>query len=306
MRVQVLGSGAGGGLPQWNCGCDNCSLVRAGDPRIAPRTQDSIAIGANAGSGAAQLLVNASPDILRHIERFERLWPRSARDTPIGAVALTNGDLDHVIGLLSLRESQPLRILATPRVRSGLVERNAVLRTLARTPDQVTWTNLELGREVLLDDVGVGVTAIAVAGKLPVHLVGLLESSPEDNVALRVRDVATDRTVVVATAIGAFDGVEALLAGADAILFDGTFWSDDELVALGLGSARAQDMAHVPVGGPGGSLARLAALTSAPRARRVYTHINNTNPMLRSDSPERAQVEQAGWEVACDGMEIAL
>ncbi len=306
MRVQVLGSGAGGGLPQWNCGCDNCSLVRAGDPRIASRTQDSIAIGASAGSGAAQLLVNASPDILRHIERFERLWPRSARDTPIGAVALTNGDLDHVIGLLSLRESQPLRILATPRVRSGLVERNAVLRTLARTPDQVTWTNLELGREVLLDDVGVGVTAIPVAGKLPVHLVGLLEPSPEDNVALRVRDIATDRTVVVATAIGAFDGVEALLAGADAILFDGTFWRDDELVALGLGSARAQDMAHVPVGGPGGSLARLAALTSAPRARRVYTHINNTNPMLRSDSPERAQVEQAGWEVACDGMEIAL
>jgi pyrroloquinoline quinone biosynthesis protein B len=307
MRIQVLGSGAGGGLPQWNCGCDNCSLVRAGDPRIAARTQDSIAIGASAsaGSGALQLLVNASPDILRHIERFERLWPRTARDTPIGAVALTNGDLDHVIGLLSLRESQPLRILATSRVRSGLVERNAVLRTLARTPDQVTWTNLELGREVLLDDVGVGVTAIPVTGKLPVHLVGLLDPSPEDNVALRVREVASGRTVVVATAIGAFDGVEALLAGADAILFDGTFWRDDELVALGLGSARAQDMAHVPVGGPGGSLARLAALTGA-RARRVYTHINNTNPMLRSDSPERAQVEQAGWEVACDGMEIAL
>ena len=112
------------------------------------RTQDSIAIGAGAARGAAQLLVNASPDILRHIERFERLWPRAPRDTPIAAIALTNGDLDHVIGLLSLRESQPLRILATSRVRAGLVERNAVLRTLARTPDQVTWTNLELGREV--------------------------------------------------------------------------------------------------------------------------------------------------------------
>jgi pyrroloquinoline quinone biosynthesis protein B len=311
MRVQVLGSGAGGGLPQWNCGCDNCALVRAGDPRIAPRTQDSIAIGtnaigANAASGGAQLLVNASPDILRHIERFERLWPRAARDTPIGAVALTNGDLDHVIGLLSLRESQPLRILATPRVRSGLVERNALLRTLARTPDQVTWTNLELGREVVLDDVGVGVTAIPVAGKLPVHLVGLLEPSPEDNVALRVRDVASGRVVVIATAVGAFDGVDALLAGADAILFDGTFWRDDELIALGLGSARAQDMAHVPVGGAGGSLARLATLANAGGARRVYTHINNTNPVLRSDSPERAQVERAGWEIACDGMEIVL
>src|ERR1700722_14900632 len=208
MRVHVLGSGAGGGLPQWNCACENCMLARANAPRIASRTQDSLAIGSK---NERTLLVNASPDVLRHIERFERLWPRSAPQTPIAAIALTNGDLDHVVGLLSLRESQPLRILATARVRAGLVERNAVLRTLARTPDQVTWTNLELGREVLLDDVGVGVTAIPVAGKLPVHLVGLLEPSPEDNVALRVRDIATDRTVVVATAIGAFDGVEALL-----------------------------------------------------------------------------------------------
>jgi pyrroloquinoline quinone biosynthesis protein B len=214
MRVQVLGSGAGGGLPQWNCGCDNCSLVRAGDPRIAARTQDSIAIGAIGGIGGigtkrgSQLLVNASPDILRHIERFDRLWPRAARDTPIAAVALTNGDLDHVIGLLSLRESQPLHLLATARVRAGLVERNAVLRTLARTPDQVTWTNLELGREVALDAVGVAITALPVAGKLPVHLVGLLDPSPEDNVALRVRDLASGRTVVVATALGSLDGVE--------------------------------------------------------------------------------------------------
>jgi pyrroloquinoline quinone biosynthesis protein B len=302
MRVQVLGSGAGGGLPQWNCGCENCTLVRAGDPRIAARTQDSIAIGSD---GAGQLLVNASPDILRHIERFPRLWPRGSRDTPIAAIALTNGDLDHVIGLLSLRESQPLRILATPRVRAGLVERNAVLRTLARTPDQVTWTSLEPGREVVLDDVGVGVTAVPVTGKLPVHLVGVLDPSPEDNVALRVRDLASGRTVVIATAVGSLDGVDALVAGADAVLFDGTFWRDDELIALGLGRARAQDMAHVPVGGEGGSIARLAA-GKLGDARRVFTHINNTNPVLRADSPERAEVERAGWEIAFDGMEIAL
>jgi pyrroloquinoline quinone biosynthesis protein B len=302
MRVQVLGSGAGGGLPQWNCACDNCTLVRAGDPRIAPRTQDSIALGAK---GSGQLLINASPDILRHIERFERLWPRAPRDTPIAAVALTNGDLDHVIGLLSLRESQPLRILATSRVRAGLVERNAVLRTLARTPDQVTWTNLELGREVVLDDVGVGVTAFPVAGKLPVHLVGLVEPSPEDNVALKVRDLASGATLVVATAVGALDGIGSLIAGADAVLFDGTFWKDDELVALGLGKARAHDMAHVPLGGASGSLAGLAPFASAA-TRRVFTHINNTNPVLRADSPERGEVERAGWEIAFDGMELAL
>jgi pyrroloquinoline quinone biosynthesis protein B len=310
MRIQVLGSGAGGGLPQWNCGCENCSLVRAGDVRISARTQDSIAIG---GTGAAELLVvNASPDVLRHIERFERLWPRKSRDTPIAAIALTNGDLDHVIGLLSLRESQPLRILATPRVRAGLVEHNAVLRTLARTPDQVTWSDLDLEREVILDRVGVGVTAVAVAGKLPVHLVGVLEPSPEDNVALRVRDLATGRTAVIATAIGAFEGVDALVAGADALLFDGTFWRDDELVALGLGRARARDMAHVPVGGAEGSLAYFAApgrpVARAGHAplRRVFTHINNTNPILRSDSPELAQLVRSGWEVAFDGMEIVL
>jgi pyrroloquinoline quinone biosynthesis protein B len=301
MRIHVLGSGAGGGLPQWNCACENCALVRAGDLRIAARTQDSIAIG-NARAGAERLLVvNASPDVLRHIERFDRLWPRAPRDTPIGAIALTNGDLDHVVGLLSLRESQPLRILATPRVRAGLVERNALLRTLARTADQVTWTDLVPGREVVLDDVGVGVTPVPVSGKLPVHLVGLIDPSPEDNVALRVRDLATGRVAVIATAVGSLDGVDALVAGADAVLFDGTFWSEDELVALGLGRARARDMAHVPVGGPEGSLNRVA---TTGKVRRIYTHINNTNPMLRADSPERAEVERAAWEIAFDGMEI--
>jgi len=302
MRVHVLGSGAGGGLPQWNCACENCILARTNDPRITARTQDSIAIGSK---NERTLLVNASPDILRHIERFDRLWPRSARQTPIAAIALTNGDLDHVIGLLSLRESQPLRILATPRVRTGLVERNAVLRTLARTPDQVTWTDFELGRELVLADIGIAVTAYPAPGKLPVHLVGLVEPSPEDNVALRVRDLATGRALVVATAVGAFEGIDALVSGAEVALFDGTFWTDDELIALGLGRARARDMAHVPVGGHGGSLARFAAPAFA-KTRRIYTHINNTNPMLRADAPERAEVERAGWEIAFDGMEFTV
>ncbi len=300
MRVHVLGSGAGGGLPQWNCACENCKLARAGDARVAPRTQDSLAIGS---TGDRWLLVNASPDVLRQIERFEGLWPRAPRHTPIGAIVLTNGDLDHVAGLLSLRESQPLRILATARVREGLVERNALLRTLARTPDQVLWTRLELGREIVLDDLGIAVSAVPVAGKLPVHLVGLVDPSPEDNVALRVRELKTGRLLVVATALGALEDVDALVAGADAILLDGTFWSEDELIVLGLGTSRARDMAHVPVGGAEGSLVRVG-----PRAgvRRVYTHINNTNPMLRADSPERARVERDGWEIASDGLEIVL
>lgn len=251
-------------------------------------------------AGGAWLLVNASPDVLRQIEGFPALHPRAPRDTPIGAIAITNGDLDHVLGLLSLRESQPLRVLATERVRAGLVERNAVMRTLARTPDQVTWTRLELDREAVLADMGLGVTPVAAPGKLPVHLMGTIEPSPEDNVALRVRDVASGKVLVVATAVGSLDGVEAIVSGADAVLFDGTFWSEDELVARSLGRSRARDMAHVPVGGEGGSLRRVR------EGRRIYTHVNNTNPMLREGSPERAAVVDAGWEVAFDGMEIAL
>jgi pyrroloquinoline quinone biosynthesis protein B len=247
---------------------------------------------------------------LRQIERFDALWPRSSRDTPIGAIALTNGDLDHVLGLLSLREAQPLRVLASSTVRAGLVERNAMLRTLARTSDQVEWIPLPLGQEVRLDDVGLGLTALAVPGKLPVHLMGVTTPSPEDNIALRLRELSSVSashgripTVLIATSVGILDDVEALAEGADAIFFDGTFWSEDELVTQGLGHARARDMAHAPVGGDDGSLARLAGIRAS---RRIYTHINNTNPMLRDGSPERTQVERAGWEVAFDGLEVCL
>jgi pyrroloquinoline quinone biosynthesis protein B len=178
-----------------------------------------------------------------------------------------------------------------------------MLRTLARSPEQVAWKSLVLGREVPLEDVGLGVTALAAPGKLPVHLAGTLEPSPEDNVALRIRDLASGRIVVVATAVGSLEGVEELVSGADVVFFDGTFWSEEEIVAQGLGRARARDMAHVPVGGKGGSLERLRQL-SIPR--RVYTHVNNTNPMLRAGSEEQRAVEAAGWEIARDGLEVTL
>jgi pyrroloquinoline quinone biosynthesis protein B len=300
LRARVLGAGAGGGVPQWNCGCANCVLVRAGDARVTPRTQDSIAVSA---TGDRWLLANASPDVLRQIECFSALHPRAQRHTPIAAVALTNGDLDHVLGLLSLRESQAFAVLATHRVREGLVEKNAMLRTLARSADHVAWQALELDRELVVEEVGVGLTALPAPGKLPVHLMGLCEPSAQDNVALRVRDLASSRTLLLATAVGSLHGVEDLIGDADAVFFDGTFWSEDELIAGGLGRARAQDMAHVPIGGEGGSLASLSRVRAA---RRIYTHINNTNPILRSDSPERAAVERAGWEVAYDGLEVSL
>src|ERR1700690_2093881 len=172
MRARVLGASAGGGLPQWNCACNNCALVRAGDPRIRARTQDSIAVG---GARDRWLVVNASPDILRQIEQFEGLWPRARRGTPIGAIAVTNGDLDHVLGLLSLRESQPLHVLATRRARMGLVAKNAMRGTPTRPAGQVRWTNLALGRELVLPAWGAGVPELAAPGKLPVHLTGLMD-----------------------------------------------------------------------------------------------------------------------------------
>jgi pyrroloquinoline quinone biosynthesis protein B len=267
---------------------------------VTPRTQDALALSAN---GQGWLLVNASPDVLRQIESFPALHPRAPRDSPIAAVALTNGDLDHVAGLLSLRESQPLVLLATEKVRAGLVDRNTMLRTLQRFDGHTTWRRLELGNEVALDQTGLGVTALPAPGKLPVHLMGVTEPSPEDNIALRIRALDSGRTCVVATAIGALDGASEIVAGADLVLFDGTFWSEDELPRLGLGKGRARDMAHVPIGGDEGSLAWFARVKGA---RRIFTHINNTNPILREGSPEREAVERAGWEVAHDGMEIAL
>jgi pyrroloquinoline quinone biosynthesis protein B len=306
MIIRVLGSAAGGGFPQWNCGCPNCQDVRSGHVAVEPRTQDSVAVSAD---GRAWFLLNASPEVLAQIARTPALHPRAPRHSPIAGIALTNGDLDHVLGLFSLRESTPLQLFATEAVRQGLEERNAIFRTLHRFEGQTTWRSLvaDVERPLVFPDgapSGLRVTACPVPGKLPVHLVGLTPPSPEDNVALRIVDEQTGGVLVYATAVGRVDGaVRRAIAGATVVLFDGSFWSSDELPRLGLGAARAEDMAHQPVGGPGGSLAALADL---PIARRVLTHLNNSNPLLRGSSEECASVARAGWEVAHDGMEIEV
>jgi pyrroloquinoline quinone biosynthesis protein B len=296
MLVRVLGSAAGGGFPQWNCACVNCALVRAGDARVRARTQDSIAFSAG---GGAWNLVNASPDIRAQIEASAALHPRAARHTPIRSILLTNGDLDHVLGLFSLRESTPLEVWATDAVRAGLEERNAMMRTLHRFPEQLTWRRLELGRSVELGD-GTTVEARAVAGKAPTHLMGLVPSTAEDNVALWIRHGG--KLVVYAAACASLEGLAGAFDDADVLFLDGTFWSSDELVAAGLSRARAEDMAHLPVGGERGSMARLA---SSRARRKVYTHVNNSNPILVEGSPEHAAVRAGGWEIAWDGMELA-
>jgi pyrroloquinoline quinone biosynthesis protein B len=273
--------------------------------RVTPRTQESVAVSAD---GDAWFLLNASPEIRAQIESFPPLHPRAPRHSPVAGIVLTNGDLDHCLGLLSLRESHPLTVYATDHVRRGFTEGNVLYRTLQRFPEQVTWRVLKPGHEEEMTiegrPTGLALSPVAVPGKLPIHLEGLLAPDPADNVALRIRESRTGRTLVYAPAVGAVPpAVRAALEGADCLFFDGTFWSSDELPAQGLGTKRAEDMAHVPVGGVQGSVAALRGLSCG---RRIFIHINNTNPLLNEDGPERQTVAREGWEVAYDGMEVIL
>ena len=305
MRIRVLGSAAGGGFPQWNCGCPNCRGVREGTVAAAARTQESVAISAD---GERWVLLNASPEIRQQIESFPGLHPRGPRHSPIAAIVLTNGDLDHTLGLLSLRESHPLVVYSTESVWRGFTEGNVLYRTLERFPDQVTWRPLELVRPAALADregrpLGLTMEIIAVPGKPPVHLEQLAPPTPEDNVGLRVVEDGSGRRLAYFPAVGRVTPQMLLPVNfCDCIFFDGTFWSSDELPAGGLGVKRAEDMAHQPVGGEDGSLAALRGITG----RRIYIHVNNTNPMLREGSAERKAVEAAGWEIAHDGLEVTL
>lgn len=307
MIARVLGSAAGGGFPQWNCACVNCRGLREGLIAAHPRTQEAVCLSAE---GKDWFLINASPDVRAQIESFGPLHPGPSRTVPIQAVFLTNGDLDHCLGLLSLRENHRLVVYATESVRRGFTEGNVLYRTLQRFPGQVVWRILKLDVEETLlraDGVpsGLTVTAVAVPGKPPLHLEGLFPSDdPELNVGLRFRRCADGRTLAYLSAVGRLTAaVLDAVRDVDCVMFDGTFWSSDELSAPGFLRKSAEDLAHWPVGGPDGTLAALATIT-APR--RVFIHINNTNPMLREDSPERRMAEAAGWEVAWDGMEIRL
>lgn len=300
----MLGSAAGGGFPQWNCGCPNCAGVRAGTVVARARRQESVAVSHD---GESWFLLNASPEIREQVESFPPLWPRRPRHSPIAGIVLTNGDLDHVLGLLSLRESHPLVVYATDAVAAGFRESNVLYRTLERFPEQVLWRRLALdqtARPLGADGSGLTVQAFAVPGKRPIHLEGRGPASAEDNVGLLIRDVDAGKTLAYVPAVAAWTASLAEnLVGVDAVFLDGTFWSSAELTTAGVGDKRAEDMAHLPVGGPGGGLSHLAAVR-APH--RVFIHINNTNPLLREDSHERAEVTAAGLQIAYDGMELSL
>jgi pyrroloquinoline quinone biosynthesis protein B len=307
VKLRVLGSAAGGGYPQWNCGCANCIAARSGgSTRTRPRTQESVAISAD---GEHWFLLNASPEVRAQIEGFPPLHPRAPRHSPIAGIVLTNGDLDHCLGLLSLRESQPLRVYATAAVRRGFTEGNVLQRTLQRFDGQVRFVDLTLGRATPLltndgRESGLSLEAVAAPGKLPIHLEGLHAPSAEDNIGLLVRQAGSSRTLAYFPAVAAATPeVMHTIASAACCFFDGTFWSSDELIARGLGDKRAEQMAHWPVGGADGSLQQLAALRGV---RRVLIHVNNTNPLLIEDSAQAAELYARGVELAYDDMEIEL
>lgn len=258
--------------------------------------------------GEHWFLLNASPEVRQQVESFPGLHPRSFRDTPVSGVLLTNGDLDHCLGLLSLRESQRLSVYATERVRRGFIDGNVFYRTLERFEGQVTWHRFRLGvREPLLrvdgSPSGLSVAAFPLPGKPPLHARDPVRDL-EDNVGLSIIDERSSGVLAYLPGVaGPGQSVDEAVAGAGAVFFDGTFWSSDELVALGAGDRRAEDMAHWPLSGAQGSLEYLRKL---PAKRRILIHINNTNPLLREDSQEREVLRAFDIDLAYDGMELSL
>ena len=294
----VLGAAAGGGFPQWNCNCDVCRLAWAGDKRVRPRTQASLAVSSD---GRRWTLLNASPDLRAQIQATPQLHPReAARATPIAAVVLTGAEIDQTAGLLSLRERSPFSLYATAATLAAISD-NPMFGALSA--DVVTRRAITPGERFALAS-GIEAELFIVPGKLPLYLEGDdpdIKSETGANVGVELCD-GRSRIAYVPGAAAVTPVLRERLARADVLLFDGTLFADDEMIRNETGKKSGRRMGHLPIDGPDGSLAALAGLSS----RRIFVHINNTNPLLVDGSPERARVAAAGWEVAEDGMEILL
>jgi pyrroloquinoline quinone biosynthesis protein B len=298
MRVRVLGSAAGGGFPQWNCRCETCEAARAG-VRAHARTQSSLAIR---GEDGPWFLVNASPDARQQLETLASPSTDGVRAAPIAGVLLTDAEIDHTAGLLLLRESgTPVRVFGSAGVERALRHGYPVLEMLERYCG-AEWQTLEPGRTWPLEGSSLVVESFDVGGDAPRYLNGSdtdLEAS-----GFVFRDGASGGVVTYVPGLARLDDeVLARFAASDLVLVDGTFWRDDELARLGISARSAREMGHVPLSGPGGTLEALASLQ---RPRKTLVHINNTNPILLEDSPEREAVLRAGVEVAYDGLEVQL
>jgi pyrroloquinoline quinone biosynthesis protein B len=295
MRAIVLGAAAGGGFPQWNSNAEACRRARAGDPAARPRTQASLAVAAD---GASWTVLNASPDLRQQIEATPDLHPASGlRSSPIAAVVLTSGEVDCIAGLLNLRERQPFELLATARIHAVL-DANPIFEVLDRS--LVRRRVITLEEDVALPG-GVVLRLFAVAGKVPLYLEGAAEAAEDDTVGAHLSHAGAELFYVPACA-AMTPALAERLRGADTVMFDGTLWRDDEMIRAGLGAKTGRRMGHMSVSGADGTIQAFADLGVR---RKVLLHINNSNPVLLDDSAERAAAEQAGWQVAFDGMQVA-
>jgi pyrroloquinoline quinone biosynthesis protein B len=310
MLIRVLGAAAGGGFPQWNCNGHMSASVRARKPGFAPRTQSSLAVSAD---GRRWVLLNASPDLRQQIAAAPALWPPAdgpRRSSPIKAVVVTNADVDHIIGLINLREAQPFSIYGSARVLAT-IEANSVFNVCNR--EIVPRRELPLGRPVALEgageSLGLTVEAFAVPGKIALFLEdatdkGNYGSREGDTIGLKVADTASGKSFYYVPGCAEVDApLAARLREASLLFFDGTLYTDDEMIRQGLLNKTGARMGHISISGPEGSI---AAFKDLGVRRKIYVHINNSNPVLDDNSAERKATEAAGWEVGYDGLEVSL
>lgn len=302
MLVRILGSAAGGGFPQWNCNCPGCQSVRGGNENVNWRTQSSVAVRA---ANNSWFLINASPDVRQQLEGLRDQVPDSVRSSPIAGVLLSDGEIDHTAGLMILREAdEPLQIYGTNAVRQGLTEGFSLLRVL-KDYCGVNWVNIEPGSKLILGNnhnSGLEVEVFSLPSKPPKYMRSSLPVQGNWVVGFTFRD--SSGVVTYAPALAELsDSLLERFNNSDCILVDGTCWQDDELIALGTSTRTARSMGHLPLSGDDGSLNYLAKLSCK---RKIFTHINNTNPILIANSKERKIVEAAGMEVAYDGLTIEL
>jgi pyrroloquinoline quinone biosynthesis protein B len=308
MLVRVLGAAAGGGFPQWNCHCTCCRRARAGDPSAKPRTQTSMAVSAN---GQCWVLLNASPDLPAQLRAFPALQPDplgSPRNCPVQAVVITGSDIDCITGLFSLREGHTFALYA-PAFAEKVISENQVFNVL--NPALVRFETLtpmetEL-RNADDESLGLWVESFAVPGKIPLYQEAALDKTQLINnkavIGLSVRDASGARLFFIPGCAEVTDELRTRVTGSHILFFDGTFWHDNEMIDAGLGQKSGARMGHISVSGEQGSI---AAFKTASIARKIFIHINNTNPILCDDSPQAEQARTAGWEIAYDGMAITL
>jgi pyrroloquinoline quinone biosynthesis protein B len=304
MRIRVLGSAAGGGFPQWNCNCRNCDGVRKGTVRAMARTQSSIAVSPG---GNDWILFNASPDLLAQYQGFRELQPgRSIRDTGIRSVVLMDAQIDHTTGLLMLREGKPLELYCTDMAREDLSTGNPLFKILGHYCG-VNWHQVPTTRGnkfSVIGAEGLSFTAVPLKSNAPPYSPHRDRPVEGDNIGMRIVDPASGKVLFYAPGLGEIEPhLKPFLEEADVLMVDGTFWTDDEMIGMGLSKKRARDIGHLAQSGAGGMMEVLKPLKAS---RKILIHINNTNPILDEDSDQRRQLADAGIEVAYDGMDIKL